>query len=129
MNNKKHSNLNWFTKVGILLLYVCFFLGQLNFNYDCGSVIREQLAQSFLQNQTKNHCVSSITKADKPNNTKVNLHLNKRFQPENFLLGRIVSIPLPLEFLLAKTSFFYTNPILPNSYFTTCSLRGPPAVA
>ena len=129
MNKRKYSNLKWFTKVGILLLYVCFFLGQLNFNYDCGSLVRQQLAESILQAKTKNNCNAAIIKIAKPCNTKVNLHLNKRFQPESFILGKVVSVTSPIELFTTKSSCFYTNPILPTSYFTTYSLRGPPAVA
>jgi len=129
MNKKKHSNLRWFTKVGILMLYTCFFLGQLNFNYDCGSLVREQLAQSILNAQTKNDCSSAITKTAKPYNSKVNLHLNKRFQPESFILGEVVSVTCPIGLFAAKSSCLYSNPILSAAHFTNYSLRGPPAIA
>ena len=129
MNRKKYSNLKWFTKVGILLLYTCFFLGQLNFNYDSGSLVREQLAQSILNAKTKDDCSSVISKTAKPSNSKANLHLNKRFQPESFILGRVICIPLPIEFSCIKNSYFYSNPILSAVSFTTYSLRGPPAIA
>ncbi len=129
MHKKKYSNLKWFTKVGVLVLYACFFLGQLNFNYDSGSLVREQLAQSILKSKINNLSNTDIIKVAKSSNSKVNIHLNKRFQPESFILGGVVSVPLPTEFFLSKTSFFYSNPILSAVHFTTYSLRGPPAIA
>ena len=129
MKRQQNSNLKWFTKVSLLLLYTCFFLGQLNFNYDSGSLIRQQLAQSVFQKQTIKHVSSEITKTEKTNDKKPNLHLNKRFQPESFLLGEVVASLEPNEFFLTEISYHYINPIVPNALYSNSYLRGPPAIA
>ncbi len=126
MDNKKQpSIINWYTRIGVLLLYACFFFAQMNFNYDCASLMRAQFIESALKTQAKNTDLPVI-KINKSGDKKFNLHLNKRFQPESFDLNEIATIQAPVAFILPKTSSLYTNPFTSAYNAAANSLRGPP---
>ena len=127
--NKNKGYFSWHTKMSILLLYVCFFFVQLSYNIDILRFSNTPIIQATIIINNSSQSSKIISKATKPSNKKVNIRLNKRFQPESFLLTGILTSPLRLEFFLSKISFCYTNPTPANAHFISSTLRGPPYVA
>ncbi|MFP5039973.1 hypothetical protein [Parasediminibacterium sp. JCM 36343] len=124
MNKKQQHIPSLLRKLSVLVLYASFFVAQLSFNYSIGS----QLYASYVQANTKNSSTASIKQVDKHNDTKVNIRLNKRFQPESFVLGDVPVAPAPINVLLSKPVFGYTTPIILHSQLIVGYLRGPPAM-
>ena len=125
MNRKKNSIKNTLAKLPIVLLYACFFLVQSGFNYDIANL---NIGQHISENKAKVG-ISHFNKSAENNNKKINIRLNKRFQPESFTVNPIISLKDPVSFSITKVLSPYSNPFIPTFNFAVAALRGPPSVA
>ena len=129
MNKKNHTVKNSLSKVGLMLLYACFFWVQFSFNYDIANIAPPSEQSSYSTNHLKALNSSVLTKAENNQNKKVNIRLNKRYQPVSYLSSSVITVDTPTVFLLSKISFFNTNSDAYSTDLTVKYLRGPPAVA
>ena len=129
MNKKNHTVKNSLSKVGLMLLYACFFWVQFSFNYDIANIATPSEQSSYSTNHLKAQNSSVLTKAENNQNKKVNIRLNKRYQPVSYLSSSVITVDTPTVFLLSKISFFNTNSDAYSTDLTVKYLRGPPAVA
>lgn len=125
MNRKKHSIKNTLAKLPIVLLYACFFLVQSTFNYDIANLNNGQHFSESKANVVSAH----LNKSAENNDKKINIRLNKRFQPESFAVDPIIFIQSPDSYLFTKILASYHNPFIPAYNFAVNTLRGPPSVA
>ena len=129
MNKKQHSILDTLAKLPLVLLYVCVFLAQSTHNYDISNLTNAFLINVSHQNEAKgfkeSHLKQSIGDC---HSRKVNIRLNKSFEPKSFDISPVVSLEGPTWFILPKVSFSYPNPFIPASHLAVSPLRGPPTV-
>ncbi len=125
MKLKKNSIKNTLAKLPIVLLYAYFFLVQSGFNYDIANL---NIGQHISEIKAK-VVAAHINKSAENNNKKINIRLNKRFQPESFTVNPIISLKDPASFPITKVLSPYTNPFIPAFNFAVAALRGPPSVA
>lgn len=118
-----------FQRCAVILLYLCFFIVQFSANYNYAT-------QSNNFSFSKNHFtkqsshIATISKADKSEDRKVNIRLNKRFAPSSTLYCEaIFSIKNNTYTLVKKEAINYVAAYLPAAYFQINTLRGPPVVA
>ena len=113
-------------KIGVLFLYIPFFLVQVLYSGNC------------LQTQDTSNCHTSYKHAQKQvlslhhehnsGGRQENIKLNKRFQPENSPACISPAIELPGRIKGGRLFCDYAKPFVPLFHFFTTPLRGPPVV-
>ncbi len=116
-----------FSKTPTMLLYICFFLVQFSSYYN---YVTQSTVSSFSTNTpiTANN-KTAISKADKNEDRKVNIRLNKRFAPSPILYCEPnFTLTLVSYTTIKKCVIAYVPPFIPSSHLRIKVLRGPPNV-
>ena len=117
---------NWF-KIPVVAMYVLFFLVQFFFNSNVANRSNSNnLLSSTISAVTS---VSTTVKAEKLPVKKLNVRLNKRFQPANVPVWNPFYIEIPQWFLEIKNGFVYSRSFISAYQAFAHTLRGPPNVA
>ncbi len=112
------------SKIPVLLLYVCFFLVQFSSHYNNNATASTKISFTVQNSISK----TILSKADKSNEQKLNIRLNKRFAPSPILCCNPFFTVIPIINGVAnKQVFVYKSPYLPSSHLIVKALRGPPA--
>lgn len=117
-----------FQRCAVVLLYLCFFIVQFsaNYNYATQSASFSLTPNHFVRNN--NHAFA-ISKADKSEDRKVNIRLNKRFAPSPILCCEPnFTVASVLYTTITKSALVYQAPFIPSSHLRIKALRGPPVV-
>lgn len=128
MQKKQSPILVLFQRCALVLLYLCFFIVQFSANYNYAT---QSNNFSFSTNHFTKHGndVAAISKADKSDDRKVNIRLNKRFAPSSTLYCEaFFSLKTNTYTLVKKQAIIYIAPHLPASHLQIKALRGPPIV-
>ena len=125
MRISQQQHLTNSVKIPVVVVYVLFFSVHLFFNFNTA-------------NRTNNHCgstisavsssVTTIVKVNTQPVKKVNVRLNKRFQPANVPGCNPFYIEIPLCFIEIKKGFCRSNPVISTYQISARTLRGPPNV-
>lgn len=118
-------NRNIILRLLFLTVYGAFFIVQLGFNV--GTTVPHatlHYLSGSQANNSKGKCVVSTKTSD---GKKVNIRLNKRFEPASVSAG-IYTLPVPKPILLKKAAFGKPADYLLISSILVDSLRGPPVV-
>jgi len=129
MNKSNHTVKNSLSKVGLLLLYACFFWVQFSFNYDIANIVNPNIHTSYSSSYLKAQNSFAVSKAEDKQNKKVNIRLNKRYQPVSYLLSSVITVMSPTFFILSEIRYYNTNSHSFSTHLTVKYLRGPPPVA
>jgi hypothetical protein len=128
MKNKSNHILYCTAKLPVLLLYFCFFVVQLSFNFDTGGDNNKTPLTAWQNNDVsiKTKASQHAEKANTNKQNSVNIRLNKRFQPEKAICCNAVTVKLPLYCLIEKPGNLYISKIASPTAFNSHTLRGPP---
>ena len=122
MAKRKQHITEFFSRVNLLLLYVCFFIVQFSSHYN---YIPQHTSNSSFSANTK----TTLSKADKNEDRKVNIRLNKRFAPSPILYCEPnFTLTLVSYTTIKKCLIAYVAPFIPSSHLRIKALRGPPNV-
>ena len=122
---RKYSKL--FTRVNLVLVYLSFYLVQLNVHFG-STPVRSIFSSDFVSQNTGKGSVAVIEKNKHKDSRSTGFRLNKRFHPEY-----LSTAPEMLQDLI-RQSFCMETPLLNDEQpltsfsFNSPALRGPPAV-
>jgi len=131
-NKSRYAVLHFATKLPLVILYFSFLTVQIfSFNFDiCDNSNINTQVLSFNHPATAHQPAAAYsTKANTGKNTKKNIRLNKRFQPEKAVYCTIIPFKKPGYILLDAAKPACIKLIATSAYPATCLLRGPPVVA
>jgi hypothetical protein len=117
-----------FAKISLILIYVSFYLVQLNVHVGAtprASFFSSDLTSGFCVNHTNANFGKGMHQDSRP----VGFRLNKRFHPEHHFIAPDVLQDLVLYSFAIKTVLLNEEQPLKHYSFNSPSLRGPPLVA
>ena len=116
-----------FTRVCLILVYVSFYMVQLNVHFGKTPTV-SFLTGDFISQQSDN-AFHSVLKKDKHKDSKaVSFRLNKRFHPSHLFTAPEVLQDLITYSFNIETELLNDTQSLTNFSFNSPSLRGPPAI-
>jgi hypothetical protein len=123
--DKKHyKNL---TRVCLILVYVSFYLVQLNIHFGKASD-RSFFSGDFISQRTGDNTHETLNSEHQKESKVVGFRLNKRFHPSYlFFAPEVLQNLVKYSFCIETTLLNETQP-LANFSFNAASLRGPPAI-
>lgn len=129
MNRLKTNLFSYLSKTTVLLLYVCFFIVQLFFSVDFSNSSNSTSSLFLYKNAEATQKVPHMQKTNNAKNKRQSIHLNKRFEPIDFLACGFFLIKPVVCNLSAESFRLLYNIFIPASFLHSQSFRGPPVVA
>lgn len=111
----------------LLTVYACFFSVQLVFGFNA-SLTRDTVTYKNIAPISSKKNATVVKENDKRSSKKVNIRLNKRFQPSCFPAIIYTDLVTPFYYLVPKSTFLNVTGFIPSCYAAARSLRGPPVV-
>jgi hypothetical protein len=114
-----------FSRITLVLVYVSFFLVQLNIHFSGSPVVSffSSGYNSSLSQKISHPYSSNLTHRDSGRN---GIKLNKRFHPQKLFITPGPSRDLTRSFFNIQHFFIHQDQLLPKSFLLSPSLRGPP---
>jgi hypothetical protein len=129
MNGKTKNILFYLTRIPVLFVYISFLTVQLTSNFDVpGNGTGSLYSTASNAPNAGSHLYVSKDKTHSKE-SRSNIRLNKRFQPEEAIYCIGIVIKIPFSYLNTKCIINYSSKLISSFAFNSLLLRGPPVLA